>query len=359
MFRQFADKIPEGALKLFTCHPAVLTTLLEVAWQDRAEAKQNLGNPYNRSNLSALPDFWRDQLKTDAAVSPPGGKAGFVLWDHLIYAYMIENTRIYELFQRVIHEFRHGEKLGVPSPDTQHWLRNTEELFYRESPPFSITAVTSFIRPDMRAVRRNAYYRMFGMDLNHGADDAKPYPYVKSEASNNDFVTTFEELLREAWIAIANIKNTSGPNPTDEGKIRNLVNQLQDMLTTRRINGNLSREEFVAVSTLSWFHLTVGFNDSPVIKDLRAEAASPEQRLYKIAQRVGLPAHGLSQSFFEIADVLSRILILIESDGVGILPALVATGAPPNPLQVDMNIIITHWSTITGRNVKARAVSPT
>jgi hypothetical protein len=351
MFRQFANTIPSGALEMFKCHPAVLTTLLEVAWQSRAEdTTKNLGNPYNRSNLSALPDF-------AAQMSSPAGEDGFVLWDHLIYAYMIENTRIYELFQRVVHEFRHGEKLGVPSPETQLWLRNTEELFYREPPSFSITAVTSFIRPDMRAVRRNAYFRMFGMDLNHGAEDAKPYPHVKPEASNNEFVTTFEELLKEVWIAIANIRNSSGANPTDEGKIRNLVNQLQDMLVTRRISGNLSREEFVAVSTLSWFHLTVGFNESPVVKDLRAEAASPEQRLYKIAQRVGLPAHGLSQSFFEIAEVISRVLIQIESDGVGIVPALVATGTALNALQSDMNIIITHWSTITGRNVKARAVT--
>ena len=36
------------------------------------------------------------------------------VWDHLIYAYMIENTRICEIFRRVVHEFTHGEKLGTP-----------------------------------------------------------------------------------------------------------------------------------------------------------------------------------------------------------------------------------------------------
>ena len=54
-----------------------------------------------------------------------------ILWDHLIYAYMVENTRIYEVFRRVLHEFLHGEKLGVPgSADSQRWLRVTEELFF-------------------------------------------------------------------------------------------------------------------------------------------------------------------------------------------------------------------------------------
>ena len=60
-----------------------------------------------------------------------------VRWDHLIYAYMIENTRIYEIMGRVIYEFLHGEKLGAPtSPATQLWLRSTEELFYRDPPPY-------------------------------------------------------------------------------------------------------------------------------------------------------------------------------------------------------------------------------
>jgi hypothetical protein len=36
------------------------------------------------------------------------------LWDHLIYAYMIENTRIYGIFRCVLREFLHGEKLGMP-----------------------------------------------------------------------------------------------------------------------------------------------------------------------------------------------------------------------------------------------------
>ena len=57
-------------------------------------------------------------------------------------------------------------------------------MFYRDPPPFFITAVTGYVRPDIHATRRNAYQRMFGMDLNHGTDDNKPYPYVKAEAAN-------------------------------------------------------------------------------------------------------------------------------------------------------------------------------
>jgi hypothetical protein len=123
MFRRFAGKIPDGALNMFRCHPSVLTTLLEVAWQFRAKnSGLDLGHPGNRSNNTPLPDFWLDKLRESAQIQAPTGLAPFVnengetvLWDHLIYAYMIENTRIYEIFRRVLLEFLHGEKLGVPT----------------------------------------------------------------------------------------------------------------------------------------------------------------------------------------------------------------------------------------------------
>ncbi len=355
MFRRYANSITGGANELFLQHPSVLTAVMEVAWQSRFhDPNRPLGDPDHRSNIPQLP------------VAPPAGTASIsigrivdtlfqpktVLWDHLIYAYMIENTRIYEIFRRVLHEFLHGEKLGVPTAAAQHWLRNTEELFYRDPPAFSITAITSDIRSDLRASRRNVYHRMFGMDLNHGADDNQPYSYVKADAYNNEFVTIFEELLREVWIAIVNVGNSSGVNPTDRGKVENLVANLHNMLMSRRANGNLSREEFVFVSMMSWFHLTVAF-DSPIIQALRAEATGPEQRLFKVAQRVGLPAHGLSKSYFDIADPISQVLIQIEASGTGIVPGLLG----PGELQNAMNTIITHWSLITGRDVKAGKVA--
>ena len=89
-------------------------------------------------------------------------------------------------------------------PETQHWLRSTEELFYRDPPPFFVTAIASHIRPDQEAIRRNAYQRLFGMDLNHGTAENKPYSFLRAEAANKEFVNTFEELLREVWVGIIN-----------------------------------------------------------------------------------------------------------------------------------------------------------
>ena len=274
---------------------------------------------------------------------------------------MIENTRIYQIFRRVVHEFLHGEKLGVPgSAESQRWLRTTEELFYRDPPPFFITAITGYTRPDIHATGRNAYQRMFGMDLNHGTDDNKPYPYVKAEAANTEFVSTFEEFLREVWVGIENVNNESGANPTDNAKIADLAKKLHDMLMTRRETGNLSREEFVFVSWMSWFHLTVD-SDLPIIQDLRAQATSPDERLFKIAQRVGLPAHGLSRSYFDIADSISRILIAIETgifNDPAAAPALYTPATGGGGPDEAMATIIRHWSILTGREMKARRVTP-
>jgi hypothetical protein len=350
--------------------------LLEQAWNARQNVVgAQLGHPDHRSDLKglAIPTLPATGLAaapagqallagTPAAPASPFGTAAGVLsraavvpWDHLIYAYMIENTRIYEIFGRVVHEFLHGEKLGVPRPATQAWLRSTEELFYRDPPPFSITTLSSHIRPDLRASRRNAYYRMFGMDLNHGQENGQEYPYVKVQKANTEFVSTFQELLREVWVGYTYRSTSNSANPTDDAKIARLAHALHDMLITRRQNGNLAREEFFYVAMMSWFHLTVE-SDLPIIEDLRATGASPEQRLFKIAQEVGLPAHAMSRDFFEMADEISQVLIAIETGTLNTPGAARAFYDPSagNTLADLMISVITHWSSVSREDPKVR-----
>lgn len=358
-----ATKVFGDATKLFDRHPFDIVTYMEAFWNKGRSvfATERLGHPDHRSSEIGLERLPLPPNETLFAFVPPNGDGlEFLRWDHLIYAYMIENTRVYEIFRRVLHEYRHGEKLGAPLDEsTQKWLRNTEELFYSDTAPFLITNVSSHIRSDLRANRRNAYQRMFGMDLNHGADDGKPYAYLKAEAANSEFVATFEEFLREVWVGITYITASSSSNPTDDSKIAELAEKLSDMLLSRRQTGNLSREEFAFVAMMSWFHLTLEF-DSPVVKSLRAEAAGLENRLFKIAERVGLPAHGLSKSFFDIADPLSRLLIQIETgtyNQATSVRALYDRIAFPDGPEPDLRTIITHWTAITGRDVKARKVA--
>lgn len=364
MFRRFVSADFQRAEGLFRLHPSELNALLELAWEFRVwfEALP-LGHPLRRSDLAELPsdllnnfpfaEANRQLFTTQVSAIL---RIGSVRWDHLIYAYLIENTRIYDIFRKVIHEYRYGEQLGVPLASSQHWLRNTEELFFRDAAPFSIYSVSSYIRPDQDVTRRNAYYRMFGMDLNHAIDEKKNTLIEKPETANREFVSTFEEFLREIWVAIANAGNTSGTNPKDDAAISNLARRLHDMLRTRRTNGNLSREEFWFVSMMSWFHLSVEF-DSPIVISLRAEGASEEERLKKIAERVKLPAHGKAYYFFRLADPLSRLLLQIETgtyNNPATVPALYTDGSP---VEADMRLIITYWSFATERNMKERARS--
>jgi hypothetical protein len=369
MFRQLAFQMlplnasledrKKVATDLLSRHPFEIAMALETVWNNRSRLAEELGTPGNRSNLAGLPFSLPPVPNTRPIARVFTDVANFFFrWDHLIYAFMIENTRVYEIFRRVLHELVHGEKLGTPTPEAAAWLRTTEELFYDDTAPFRINNLASHLRPDLRAIRRNAYQRMFSMDLNHGADDGKPYSYVRAEAANTEFVATLEELLREVWIGMTYVTATSSSNPTDDSKISELAEKLHGMLLSRRQSGNLSREEFDAVATMSWFHLTLEY-ESPIVHSLRAEATGVEQRLFKIAERVGLPAHGLSKNFFDIADPLSRFLTQIET-GVyndathaAALYTRVAGGGPES----DLRTIITHWTAITGHDVKARKVA--
>jgi hypothetical protein len=383
VFRNLAAHVSNGAQLLVRLHPAELTALLELAWNLRVNPAPGVtlpptGHPDHRSDtpglaISHMPLPVLEPPSPQGANPDPAapfvnvltstlsGEIGTrgVRWDHLIYAYMVANTRIRPIFRRVVHELLHGEKLGVPHEDTQLWLRNTEELFFRDPPPFSITTLTSSVRPDMESTEREAYYRMFGMDLNHGKDDNSPFTYLKAAAANKEFVTTFEELLRETWIGFINRSTTSGPNPTDDAKIEDLARNLNSQLIDRRRFGNLSREELYFVSMMSWFHLTVENNNLPIIRDLRAEGSTAEQVLFKIAQTIGLPANGLADHYFQIADPISAVLTAIETGTLQVPGAARAFYDPtaPNNLSNAMNTIITHWSAITGRDMKAGKVA--
>jgi hypothetical protein len=278
------------------------------------------------------------------------------IWHHLIYAYMIENTRVYEIFGRVIAEYTQGERLGILQQDASYqWLRTTEELFYKDASPFQPFNLVSRIRPDIAATRRNAYYRMFGMDLNHGRDGSPAYPYIKPPVANREFVSTFEEFLREVWRAIENANNQLASNPTDFPAIQDLADRLQNMLTARRggdvSRPNLSREEFLAVSLMSWLDLTLSF-DSPIVLELSGAGPSPEERLRQIGERVGLPSHGRSHSYFLLAPRVSTVLIQLERGDFN-SRAGAETLAAPGPVRDRVADVIHHWSLISGRDLKS------
>ena len=121
------------------------------------------------------------------------------------------------------------------------------------------------------------------------------------------------------------------------------------MLLARRQNGNLSRSEFASVSMMSWFHLTLEY-DSPIVRSLRADSSSEDQRLFKIAERVGRKAHGKAFDFFRMADPLSRVLLQIEA-GTYNNPAAVVALYQPGPVSEDIREIIRAYVSATNTDV--------
>lgn len=338
---------------LFRLHPRTILEAIDIFFTTHVLTSEHpkYGTPG---------DFWPAAVGAPALLAEVKKVTGEPI-DHLAYAYLIENTRVFEIFDRVIREYEMGERFETPDPDTALWIRTTIDLFYRDLPSGSVMALSNWLRPDLRAVRRNAYYRMLGLDLNHGLDGNRAYPYEKPQAANRDFVPAFEAFLREVWRGISNQANAVGPNETDNAAIADHVRRLREMLRIRRSNGNLLIEEFVAIVTMSWFHLTL-MADTPIVRALKAEAASPGDRLRKIGERVGVPAHARSDSYFSMAFPLSNLLTFIEGHPDATDPSKASAyymATSPNPQIVsDLRAIITHWSIATGRDIKAVSVLP-
>lgn len=349
MFRQIAANI--GQAELLRRPAGELAARLEGIWAARARAATVLSYP--------IPSLGSGTTSV-TGIRPSRFN---LVWDHLIYAYLIENTRIDDIMRRVLFEAAHGERLRVPRSNvTYEWLRSTEELFYSYGPPFIAPSTVSVLRSDTRSTRRNAYFRMFGMDLNHGGLDGAPFPYEKPDVVNRDFVAVFEGFLRETWRAIENSRNAVGPNPTDGGAIADLALRLQTMLNERRggsaVAANLAREEFSAVAAMSWLHHLVDF-DNAVLGDFQAFGTSPEERLSRLGERVGVPAHAHAHSYFILAPIVSILLIEIESGAYSDSARAEALFLPAtgNPIRDDILVIIDHWSRATGRNLKAGPVT--
>jgi hypothetical protein len=326
------------------------------------------------TGLGSLIPGPRPALDVEAAVRvvleklfQPGAQKHVVTpWLHLIYAYLIENTRLLDILGRVIQQSLTDEAFGTLSDRSFRWMRVTEDLFFRDGPSSLIPSITSALRRDVGATRRNAYWRFFGMDLNHGAEDGGAYPYLKAQVANTDFVRTLQDLLRELWRGFVNAGNSSGPKPTDDANISELLAKLKTMLIARRLSttggaqsrANLAREEFVAVTTLEWFAMAVD-SDTPIVLDLKASGEQPEDRAKLLGDRAKVAAHGRSRNFFQLAARLPSLLREIEEGDWDVRPvAELYDPARANNTSERTTLIVNHWSLATGVDLKSIPVAP-
>ncbi len=348
-----------NANAVLAAHPYVLARTMERAWVEHELLAADPPPPAAGMPISVFVNEGNGAPMDGLPLALPAVGLPFTApWDHLIYAYFVENTRAFEIFRKVVREFAIGERLKPPpngADPAMVWVRTAEDLWMRDTTSFPVANVVSQVRPDFSGVRRNAYFRMFGFDLNHGTEDGRPYPYEKPEAANRDFIRVFEALLSSVWVARVNRANAIGTNPTDPAEIARMCGLLHELLTLRKQGGQLRREEFVIVSMMSWFHLTLSF-DSPVVRLLNANAATEGERLIRLGERVGVPAHPRVREFLRLAQDMSALLKLIESgmlNSAATVPWLYAAWSPVARI---MDRIVNDWGIVTGRDLKASAL---
>ena len=291
---------------------------------------------------------------------------------HLIYAYLLENTRMLQIFERMIERYLSDEEFGIADESLAfNWIHNTERLFFKGDSKRAGNLI-SLIRPSFEATRRNAYYRMFGMDLAFGDINTPAngqFAYTRAKTSNQQFIPLFEKYLAEIWQSYINATNFSGVNTTDINIVIDLATQLREMLIARRgsvlkssyANQNLSREEFSSVFMTSWFTFILSEN-TPIVQFLKCQSSSIGERLIKIGNKVGIPAHTKSQTLFELAGAASSILRIVENGGVlddqVRMPAILKSLVPPGGSDDDKAImgdfltVINNWEKATGHKIK-------
>jgi hypothetical protein len=293
---------------------------------------------------------------------------------HLIYAYLTENTRMLQIFERLIEKYLNDEELGIADdPLSFNWILNSERLFFKNDSMRS-SSVRSLIRPSADASRRNAYWRLFGMDLAFGdinSQGGSVLPYVKASTANIQFIPLFEKYLSEIWQAYINARNSTGINTADFDILTSLATDLQELLSARRgaSSGNtygdlnLSREEFSSVLITSWFAFIIS-DDTPLVQFLRCQSSTVGERLIKIGNKVGIPAHRRSQDLFEMAGAAAHILRIIEDGGIldnaAAMGAIIQSLNPPvvPPLTANQNLmtdlltVINYWEKATGHRIK-------
>lgn len=337
-----------AALRVLQADPLDLTLHVEQVWNAFAMARPpHLQRPAGAARVAA----WSFG---DFANFNPAPMA----WDHLGYSFVLENTRAVQILRRVVREYRSGEGLGVPSVATQRWLDVTETLLFGAANPLATWLCTSTVRSDPEGVRRNAYWRLLGLDLAFGTDDNRPFAFDKATAANTAFVALFEELLFELWQAVSNLRNLVGVNASDNDRIYRLTEQLAFILRSRRQEDLLAREELASATALGWVELTLSA-DTPVVVDLRAQATSAADRLRLIGERVGLAPHSKSAALFSMCSELSIFLRYVESGAISgpnrawllYQPASV----DPSAIGDDTRRVITEWAAATGKDLKTRA----
>src|SRR5580704_10788506 len=169
---------------LFTYHPLQLSAIIETFWLNRSNAANTqmispflpwppqIAYPILSSQFFTGYSWSSAGIATQLLPQPPNPPLLFIPpaqqpgildtangssgsfpkhatnWDHLIYAYVIENTRIFEIFSKVLETYMFSEQLETPSPASQSFWRNVEFLIFGDAMPSMVWTTSTRLRRD-------------------------------------------------------------------------------------------------------------------------------------------------------------------------------------------------------------------
>ena len=290
---------------------------------------------------------------------------------HFIYAYLLENTRILQIFERLIDKYANDEELGIATPNVYQWISNSERLFFKDG-TYRSHSIRSLIRPSFEDNRRNAYFRMFGIDLAFGDINSTASGYYKAKTANQQFVPLFERYLSEVWQSYINVRNSSGPNTTDVNNLVELATQIRELLKARRggrpggglnvyAGTNLSMEEYASAMIVTWFTFIISA-DTQLVNFLNCQSSTIGERLIKIGNKVGIPAHTKCQALFEMAGAAANIMNLLEIgtylESTANLQTMLSSLNPGTLASINSDYmnsfltVINNWEKATGHRIK-------
>lgn len=376
MFRRFAINVsPSSSLQsratdLYTnTHIKDLIALMEMGWAFlMRNATAPLGSPTNRNNLLSLPaQYLTSSVPTNFTANQnlftiPNLQGGVVIPPHLIYCLLIDQTGCVEIFREAIRKIRTGELEFNPNNGALQYIRNTEMLWFSNPPVDSTFNLFSWIHPDIQTIKNNAFYSMFGFVPANVSGQPAPDPGTLPRTAYKNFQADFQKLGEEWHVAFASQNVTAGINLTDDETMQFKCAEIRRNFLAQRNNGFMSLTEYYLDCRYSWFHLSLEA-PCPLLDALGINEQSPAQRLFALANKVGVPAHAMSETLFRMADPASLILTAIEA-GIfdqNAVPLYNRTVLPPppttlttNPIPPLMNTFLNGWSTLTGRDLKIR-----
>ncbi len=355
-------------------NPYILLTSTHIS--DNAKGvEQDFTTQRNTANIkAAVVEYWNRLATYDELVNIEDKGAinhdskqnykGFFPNMHLMFAYMIENTKIFQVFEKVISKYQLGEDLTIPYNNkdvtSRLWIENTNLLFFANS-PYSVWDEFNNNESSFDSTRRNAYYRLFGMDLNHGIgeNNTKLISYQRANHFNSSFIEQLETFLKLCWQMMINYNNTSNVNTTDLIALQEQANSLRSLLLSRRTTENnfkdytllnLSKVEYHSVVMAEWFHHAISYN-SPIIMEMGAEGVTPAERLNRLAQKVGMNSHSKSSNFLDLAPLLATLLRLLELNEIdnSYLNAIANPLTRPYAL---ITSILYNYQQATGKDLK-------